>query len=462
MKKIYFIVIGVLLTASTFAQAPQKMSYQAVIRNSSSVLVTSTPIGMKISILQGSASGTAVYAETQSTSTNANGLVSLEIGTGTPVTGTFSGINWASGPYFIKTETDPTGGSTYSITGTSELMSVPYALFSANGTPGPAGPQGPAGTNGSNGATGPMGPQGPAGTNGIDGATGPMGPQGPAGTNGIDGATGPMGPQGPAGTNGIDGATGPMGPQGPAGTTGIDGATGPMGLQGIPGSNGANGLTGPAGMNGIDGATGPMGPQGPMGIPGANGATGPAGMNGIDGLDGLDGATGPMGPQGIPGANGPVGPAGMNGIDGAVGPMGPQGPTGPTGATGASGPAGPVAGADTQIIYNNAGAAGGSANNTWNNGTSTHTVTGTSITTNERITALAGAGSRVVLTDASGNLSAGAGGAVTGSGTTNFHTKYTNGAAGVIGNSLLQDNGTTLSIKFVPTLCLQTTIDCKR
>jgi len=123
---------NLLIVSSTFAQAPQKMSYQAVIRNTSNALVTSTAVGMRISVLQGSSTGTAVYVETQTPSTNANGLVSLEIGTGTPVTGTFAGINWATGPYFIKTETDPTGGTAYSIAGTNELMSVPYALFSAN------------------------------------------------------------------------------------------------------------------------------------------------------------------------------------------------------------------------------------------------------------------------------------------------------------------------------------------
>ena len=139
MKKIYSLVVGLLLTASVWAQAPQKMSYQAVIRNSSNALITSTPVGMQISILQGSSTGTAVYVETQTPSTNANGLVSLEIGTGTIVTGTFAGINWAAGPYFIKTETDPTGGTAYTIAGTNELMSVPYALFSANGTPGQVG-----------------------------------------------------------------------------------------------------------------------------------------------------------------------------------------------------------------------------------------------------------------------------------------------------------------------------------
>lgn len=139
MKKIYTILAGLFLTASVFSQAPQKISYQAVIRNSSNALVTSTPVGMKISILQGSSTGTVAYSETQTISTNANGLVSLAIGTGTPILGTFASINWATGPYFIKTETDPTGGTTYVISGTNELMSVPYALFSANGTSSPIG-----------------------------------------------------------------------------------------------------------------------------------------------------------------------------------------------------------------------------------------------------------------------------------------------------------------------------------
>ncbi|MCC6383714.1 MAG: DUF1566 domain-containing protein, partial [Bacteroidia bacterium] len=103
-------------------------SYQAVIRNASNNLVVNQSVGMQISILQGSASGTAVYVETQTPSSNANGLVSIEIGAGNVVSGSFTAINWANGPYFIKTETDPAGGTTYSITGTSQLLSVPYAL----------------------------------------------------------------------------------------------------------------------------------------------------------------------------------------------------------------------------------------------------------------------------------------------------------------------------------------------
>ena len=125
MKQFITSLITVLLfTANVLAQVPQKMSYQAVLRNSSNALITSSPVGMKISILQGSATGTVVYSETQTPATNANGLVSIEIGGGTG----FSTINWANGPYFIKTETDPLGGTNYTITGTSQLLSVPYAL----------------------------------------------------------------------------------------------------------------------------------------------------------------------------------------------------------------------------------------------------------------------------------------------------------------------------------------------
>jgi hypothetical protein len=132
MKKVYTILVALLLTASLWAQSPEKMSYQAVIRDAANELVISQPVGMQISILQGSASGTAVYVETQTPTTNANGLVSLEIGNGTVVSGDFSTIDWANGPYFIKTETEfdgSTGGITYTITGTSQLMSVPYALY---------------------------------------------------------------------------------------------------------------------------------------------------------------------------------------------------------------------------------------------------------------------------------------------------------------------------------------------
>ena len=130
-KKSCLAVGFLLLTNFVMAQAPQKMSYQSVLRNSSNALLTNTQVGIKISVLQGSASGTAVYVETQTATTNANGLVSLQIGSGTATTGTFAGIDWAVGPYFIKTQTDPAGGSNYTITGTQQMMSVPYALYAA-------------------------------------------------------------------------------------------------------------------------------------------------------------------------------------------------------------------------------------------------------------------------------------------------------------------------------------------
>ena len=128
MKKLYIFLAVILLTAGTFAQAPEKMSYQAVVRDSGDAIVANQAVGMQISILQTTATGTAVYVETQTPTTNINGLVTIEIGTGI-TSDVFSGIDWATGTYFIKTETDLLGGSSYTITGTSQLLSVPYALY---------------------------------------------------------------------------------------------------------------------------------------------------------------------------------------------------------------------------------------------------------------------------------------------------------------------------------------------
>lgn len=128
MKKLFTILLAVFLTATVWAQSPNKMSYQAVIRNSSDALVTNTQIGLEVNIRQGTTSGTVVYTETQTPTTNANGLVSIEIGGGSG----FNTIDWANGPYFIETKTDPAGGTNYTITGTSQLLSVPYALYAAN------------------------------------------------------------------------------------------------------------------------------------------------------------------------------------------------------------------------------------------------------------------------------------------------------------------------------------------
>jgi len=130
MKKITILItIMVLCLTALFAQAPEKLTYQAVVRNAGNALVTNTQVGVRVSILQGSAAGNAVYVETLTATTNTNGLMTVEIGGGNAQQGVFADIDWANGPYFLKTETDPSGGSNYSVTSTQQLLSVPYALY---------------------------------------------------------------------------------------------------------------------------------------------------------------------------------------------------------------------------------------------------------------------------------------------------------------------------------------------
>lgn len=130
MKNLFSLISAICLTTFVFAQVPQKMSYQAVVRNTNSNLVINQSIGMRISILQGSINGTAIYIETQTPSTNSNGLVSVEIGGGVVVSGSFPLISWENGQFFVKTEIDPNGGTSYSIIGTTQLLSVPYSFHS--------------------------------------------------------------------------------------------------------------------------------------------------------------------------------------------------------------------------------------------------------------------------------------------------------------------------------------------
>ena len=129
MKKLTTIIITLLCAVTLFAQAPEKFSYQAVVRNASNSLVANAQVGVRVSILQGSASGSAVYVETHTATTNANGLLTVEIGGGSVQQGTFASIDWANGPFFLQTETDPNGGSNYTVSTTQQLLSVPYALY---------------------------------------------------------------------------------------------------------------------------------------------------------------------------------------------------------------------------------------------------------------------------------------------------------------------------------------------
>lgn len=128
MKLTLALVLFVTVTLSVFAQSPEKMSYQAIIRAQDNSLVSNSNISIQIIVHQGSISGSNVYQEEHAVTTNTNGLASLEIGTGRIVSGNFSSIAWDKGPYFIETRVDVQGGSNYDIIGVTQLLSVPYAL----------------------------------------------------------------------------------------------------------------------------------------------------------------------------------------------------------------------------------------------------------------------------------------------------------------------------------------------
>ena len=129
MKKIIITLSAFFITLLIQAQAPQLLNYQAVARNNSSQPLTNQSIGLRFSILQSSVAGTTLYQETQTTTTNAAGLFTVSIGGGSVTIGTMTGIDWKSGTKFLKVEIDPAGGTSYSLTGTTQLLSVPYALY---------------------------------------------------------------------------------------------------------------------------------------------------------------------------------------------------------------------------------------------------------------------------------------------------------------------------------------------
>jgi hypothetical protein len=128
MKKLYIILI-LLTSLNLYSQVPDKMSYQAVVRDRDNNLVVNSNIGMRISVVKGTPTGSEIYSEVQVPQTNASGLVSIEIGTGVS-SKSFSEIDWSLGPYYIKTEIDPSGGTRYTIKAVSQLMSVPYSMHS--------------------------------------------------------------------------------------------------------------------------------------------------------------------------------------------------------------------------------------------------------------------------------------------------------------------------------------------
>lgn len=122
------LTLGLCFTVT--AQPPEKMSFQMVVRDAGNMLVTNQSLGVRISILRNAPNGNSVYTETHTASTNGNGLLTLEIGTGQPTPGSvFDSIDWSRNTYYLKSEIDLTGGNNYTISGAQQLVTVPYAFF---------------------------------------------------------------------------------------------------------------------------------------------------------------------------------------------------------------------------------------------------------------------------------------------------------------------------------------------
>jgi len=164
MKHIFTTVAFAIFTVAVFAQSPEMFNYQGVARDNGGNVLANQAIGLRISIQESGFND--VYVETHSVTTNSFGLFNVKIGDGTLVSGSFASVQWDNGAHYTKVEMDPAGGTSYQTLGTSQLLSVPYALYAeVSGSGGPTGATGPSGADGSDGAIGPTG---------ADGATGPL------------------------------------------------------------------------------------------------------------------------------------------------------------------------------------------------------------------------------------------------------------------------------------------------
>lgn len=239
------LIVGLLIVNLLFSQAPQRFSYQAVIRSSDGQVIANKSVKVRLSFLSGGVSGTNLYTEDHSVTTSSIGLINIEAGGGTLVSGNFASINWSEGNIWLKVDVDENLTGSFTSMGAAKLLSVPYALFAASGNQGPQGPQGIQGIQGTPGA---QGVQGETGSNGISltwlGSfdSDPLSPS----TNQayyntttkrsyvFDGIAwkviaidGEIGPKGEPGIQGIEGS---------AGAQGIQGPTGPKGDKGDPGT----------------------------------------------------------------------------------------------------------------------------------------------------------------------------------------------------------------------------------
>ena len=129
--KVKAILVFVFFSYLSFGQSPQKFTYQSIIKNSSGYLLKNQDVGLRISVLSNSSNGIEVYSEEHFPTSNSNGLVTLIIGEGL-TNDNFSEIQWGDGEYFLKVEVDPEGGNSYIMNQTSQLLSVPYALYAGN------------------------------------------------------------------------------------------------------------------------------------------------------------------------------------------------------------------------------------------------------------------------------------------------------------------------------------------
>ena len=226
MKK-YFYLISIfalfLIPAISFAQAPPEgINYQAVARDNSGRTLSSAVLKIQFTIRDVISSGAIIFQETHVDTTNLYGLFSLVIGNGTQVSAnSFSTITWETGNKYLEVEVDTLGGTNYISMGTTQMMSVPYALYAKkSGTPGITGVTGSAGVTGSTGETGSTGTTGDTGATGSTGATGDTGSTGSTGDIGITGFTGATGSTGSTGATGNDGALNAWSLTGNAGTNG--------------------------------------------------------------------------------------------------------------------------------------------------------------------------------------------------------------------------------------------------
>lgn len=206
---LFICLFGLLVSQNAWAQSGLTgINYQGVARNTNGTVLSNKAVKVRISVLDGAENGPVQYMEEHSINTNALGLFTLQIGKGAPGTGTFAAIPWKNANQYAKVEM-ALGGGGFTALGSTQLMSVPFALYAANSnTPGPVGPMGPAGPAGTQGVKGDQGLKGDIGNTGPVGPVGLQGLKGDVGAKGDTGDPGPVGPTGPQGIQGIQGIPG--------------------------------------------------------------------------------------------------------------------------------------------------------------------------------------------------------------------------------------------------------------